>query len=350
MIGGVVMFAVLESGADRVILEGNGIGTSTQRQATMMIDLFTQTVRPAPELFYGRGDANDPRLGEVVASIESAYPQTECVILGCPQDEGVRRNRGRIGAAEAPAEIRRAFYRLTPFGIRAEILFDLGDTIIQPSLEETHDLHRSVVRQLLQDGKVVISLGGGNDVSYPDCAALADIFPDPLAFNIDAHFDVRADPERNSGTPYRQLLDEGLIAPEKFYELGYQPAVNSAIYFDDLKRRGVQIISLADLQAFGALNKVEEILAMENATAIFWGFDIDAVRASDAPGVSAPAPIGLTGDELCALAYLAGRTPATRIIEFSELNPRHDIDGRTSRLVALAIHSFLIGRNWRLNA
>lgn len=342
------MFAVLESGADRVILDGNGIGTRTQRQATMMIDLFTQTVRPAPELFHRRGDPNDPRLGEVIASSEAFYPRAECVILGCPQDEGVRRNRGRIGAAEAPAEIRRAFYRLTPFGIRPETLLDLGNTPIQPTLEETHDLHRAVVRQLLSDGKVVISLGGGNDVAYPDCAALADISPDPLTFNIDAHFDVRADPVRNSGTLYRQLLDEGMITPAKFYELGYQPAVNSAIYFDELGRRGVQTISLADLQAQGAVNKVAEILAVEKATAIFWGFDIDAVRASDAPGVSAPAPIGLTGEELCALATLAGQTPATRIIEFTEVNPRHDIDGRTSRLVALAIHSFLTGRNRRL--
>jgi formiminoglutamase len=344
------MFVVLVSCADRVILVGNGIGTRTQRQAMMMIDLFSKTVRPAPELFHRRGDAHDPRLGELVASSESAYPHTECVILGCPQDEGVRRNRGRIGAAEAPAEIRRAFYRLTPFGIRSEALFDLGDTIIQPTLEETHDLHRTVVRQLLQDGKVVISLGGGNDVSYPDCAALAEIFPDPLVFNIDAHFDFRADRERNSGTPYRQLLDEGLIGPANFYELGYQPAVNSAIYFDELERRGAQMISLADLQTYGTVNKVAEILAMVKPTAIFWGFDVDAVRASDAPGVSAPAPIGLTGDELCALAYLGGQTPATRIIEFTEVNPRHDIDGRTSRLVALAIHRFLTGRNWRLNA
>jgi formiminoglutamase len=344
------MFAVLESGADRVILDGNGIGTRTQRQATMMIDLFTQTVRPAPQLFHRRGDANDPRLGELVATSTSAYSHAECVILGCPQDEGVRRNRGRIGAAEAPAEIRRAFYRLTPFGIRSDTLFDLGDTTIQPSLEDTHDLHRAVVRRLLSDEKVVVSLGGGNDVAYPDCAALADIYPDPLAFNIDAHFDVRADPERNSGTPYRQLLDEGMLAPTKLYELGYQPAVNSAVYFDELERRGVRMISLAELQPGGPVNKVAEILAIEKAAAIFWGFDIDAVRASDAPGVSAPAPVGLTGEELCALAYLAGQTPATRIIEFTEVNPRHDIDGRTSRLVAMAIHSFLTGRNWRLNA
>jgi arginase family enzyme len=32
-----------------------------------------------------------------------------------------------------------------------------------------------------------------------------------LALNVDAHFDVRADSPRNSGTPYRQLLEEGKL-------------------------------------------------------------------------------------------------------------------------------------------
>src|SRR6516162_11827277 len=37
------------------------------------------------------------------------------VILGFPQDEGVRRNHGRPGAAQAPDEIRSRLYRLTPW-------------------------------------------------------------------------------------------------------------------------------------------------------------------------------------------------------------------------------------------
>jgi arginase family enzyme len=55
---------------------------------------------------------------------------SKIVIVGCPQDEGVRRNNGREGARMAPAAIRKEFYKLTPFGIRTKI-FDFGDTIIQ---------------------------------------------------------------------------------------------------------------------------------------------------------------------------------------------------------------------------
>ncbi len=304
-------------------------------------DLFTATTRPAAEFFADRQDVNDRRLGEFVSRQPAAYQSARTVMLGCPQDEGVRRNRGRVGAAEGPSEIRRSLYRLSPLDIDPTVLFDLGDTRIQKTLEETHELHFAIVRQLLDDGKRVIVLGGGNDLSYPDCAALAAACPELLVFNIDAHFDVRADVVRNSGTPYRQLLDEGLIAPGLFFEMGYQPAVNSPVYLEYLRQQGVGHHSLHELQATGVSSNFRRIVEENEHKAIFWGFDLDAVRAADAPGVSAPSPLGLTAEEFCDVARLAGSTSTTRIAEFTEVNPNLDRDHQTSRLTAFAIHHFL---------
>jgi len=79
----------------------------------------------------------------------------------------------------------------------------------------------------------------------------------------------------------------------------------------------------------------------DQARAVFWGFDLDVVNAAEAPGVSAPNPLGLSGAELCELAALAGAEPRTRIVEFSEMNPAFDLDGRTARLAAAAIWHYL---------
>src|SRR4051812_1234378 len=103
--------------------------------------LFETTTRPNADLFFKKQDANDPRLGETVLSTPDDYAAATVVILGCPQDEGVRRNGGRVGAAGAPDEIRRCFYKLTVNGLEQLKLFDLGNTIIKPTLEETHALH-----------------------------------------------------------------------------------------------------------------------------------------------------------------------------------------------------------------
>lgn len=307
----------------------------------MSADLFDLTHRPDSDLFYHRNDPNDRRLGDVVSADPAHYQGAEVVILGCPQDEGVRRNGGRVGAAQAPNAIRRCLYKLTINHIETLNIYDLGNMIIHDSLEATHDAHQQIVRQVIADGKTLIMLGGGNDVSYPDCAALAQVEANLLAFNVDAHYDVRADTPRNSGTPYRQLLDEGLISPANFYEIGSQPFANSPTYTRYLQDIGATVIALPDLRVRGISAAFGQILGQSSAKAIFWGLDMDVVRASDAPGVSAPNPTGLSGDELCQIAQIAGADRRSRILEISEVNPQYDIDQRTCRLAAVTIYHFL---------
>lgn len=307
----------------------------------MSTDIFTATMRPAPELFYRRGDTHDRRLGELALASPADYPSAQVVILGCPQDEGVRRNRGRPGAADAPSQIRAALYRMGVAGVEQIRLFDLGDTLIQPTLEATHDLQRRLVAQIIRDGKLLIALGGGNDLAYPDVAGLVGAAGRVLALNIDAHYDVRADLVRNSGTPYRQLLEEGHLAPERLVQIGSQPFANSPVYTRYLHERGVRVYPLSETRARGTA-LLEEILQTA-ADAVFWGVDMDVVRAADAPGVSAPNPLGMTAEEICQITALAGAHPRTRLIEITEVNPAFDIDQRTCRLAAAVIWHAIVG-------
>jgi len=293
-------------------------------------------------LYFTRNDTADPRLGDRVNRGAGMYDSAAVVILGSPQDEGVRRNGGRVGAAQAPTEIRRALYKMTVGGLGTLGVHDAGDVEPQATLEDTHAAQQAAVTQLLADGKRVVVLGGGNDISYPDCAALSKHAGDVLAFNVDAHFDVRPNAERNSGTPYRQLLEEGLLRPHRFFELGSQPFCNAQAHADYLKEKRVRVVPLAALRATGTARVVRRALReAEKAKAVFWGLDLDVVNAAEAPGVSAPNPLGLSGAELCELATLAGAEPRTRIVELSEVNPAFDVDGRTSRLAAAAIWHYL---------
>jgi len=304
--------------------------------------MFQSTLRPNPELLYRRDDVNDRRLGEIVQISPDTYTNAAIVLLGCPQDEGVKRNKGRVGADRAPDEIRRCLYRMAAPDEFAGKLFDLGNTVLGPTLEETHATQRELVRQVISDGKQLIVLGGGNDIAYPDCAGLALASKDLLAFNIDAHFDVRADLPYNSGTPYRQLLEEGLITPAAFYEMGNVPFGNSPVYRRYLQEKGAHIYDYAELQQAGVGDLFRTILHQATCSSIFWGFDLDVVRAADAPGVSAPNPVGLTGGELCEIAAIAGADARTRLVEFVEVNPLYDIDQRTCRLTAAAMYYFLL--------
>jgi formiminoglutamase len=232
-------------------------------------------------------------------------------------------------------------YRLVQLPQDGITLCDIGNTRIGDTLEATHDIHSHIVEQIIRDDKRLIVLGGGNDISYPDCAGLARAAGQVAAFNVDAHFDVRADTPPNSGTPYRQLLEERYIQAKDFYEIGANPFSNSSIYRKFLRDAGVCIVDLFALREQGILKFLHRVLAEYDSISIFWGLDMDVVNAADAPGVSAPNALGLTSFEFCQIAALAGQDKRTRLLEISEVNPAYDIDSRTSRLAAAAIWQYL---------
>src|SRR3954452_18537801 len=94
-------------------------------------------LEPAPEeVFFRRGDPEDPRLGDVVERWHGGEPRPrpcQPVLIGFPSDEGVRRNGGRPGAAAAPNAVRRQLYRLTSWDRLEEVnlvasgILDLGN-------------------------------------------------------------------------------------------------------------------------------------------------------------------------------------------------------------------------------
>ncbi len=315
-----------------------------------MTDVFQLSTRPRPELFFTRHDRNDPRLGEIVSYDPEQYGSADIIILGCPQDEGVRRNQGRVGAAEAPDRIREQFYKLTPFNIRKKI-FDVGNVVIGSTLEETHDTHSATIKQILLDGKRVIVLGGGNDISYPDGVAMAEVYGADwwIGVNIDAQLDVHVADERNSRTSYRQLLEGGHLLPKYFYEVAYQTHFASPVYYNYIRELGVNRISLELLRSHADVDtEIKEqirkrFIGHSSSLNTFFGFDMDAVRSADAPGTSSPSPLGIRAGEFIQLVKYAASLANTKIIEFTEVNPKFDQDDRTTKLVAIGMHRFCSG-------
>lgn len=307
------------------------------------LTLFDLTSRPDDLLIFKKKDPNDVRFGDIVQIESYAYRKANFVILGCPQDFGVMRSKEREGARQAPNEIRRAFYKLpVPETLSQGQLLDIGDTIVQGGLEQIHHRHSDIVEQILRDGKILIVLGGGGDIAYPDCKGLQKVFPNILVFNFDAQFDVRTDESLNSYTSYRRLLEEKIISPDNFFEVGSQPFSNAHFYQKYLNEKNVAVFPLESLRRYGIDKRLEEVIRHRIAPqAIFWGIDMNCVRASDAPGVSSPSPIGFASEEICQIASIAGKRNRTRVLEISEVNPMFDLDARTSKLAALMMAYFI---------
>jgi len=308
----------------------------------MAIDQIKEILNPVPEEVrtIRSHDPNDKLLSQCTGFEPGEYEDATHVLIGCPQDEGVARNHGRQGAKKAPGSIRKFLYKLQYNHRTANKLFDAGNVAAE-SLEESHLNLTRAASQFLKDGKKVISLGGGNDIAYADLKSLSTEFNSVCAINIDAHLDMRKSEIMTSGTPYRKAIEEKLLNPENFYEFGIRTESNSPLYLKEAEKMGVQILTLREILQNGVTVSFEKILAEIDNRPFFLGLDMDSIRCSDAPGVSAASPAGFSAREVLDLIHLSKKRENLKIFEITEVNPDFDIDNRTVKLAALFIYHSL---------
>lgn len=276
------------------------------------------------------------------------------VLIGFPQDEGVRRNGGRPGAGEAPAEIRRWLYRLTPWDaesgadLTAASPLDLGDLRVSDDLEASQTALGEVVAAVLQVGAVPIVLGGGHETAYGSYLGYVAANRPVGVVNVDAHLDVRplVDGKGHSGSPFRQMLEHPThpLPGGRYVCLGAQPHATARAHGQYARDRGCVVRWRRELTpSLGHALAAECNRLAAAGCGIHLSLDADAVRVSDVPGVSAPNAMGLPGDEVIAAARMAGRSPAVAGFDLVEINPRLDRDGQSARWGAVVVWNVLMG-------
>lgn len=310
----------------------------------------------APDsVFFSRNDETDPRMGDIVRRQKENFSSDIRIgIVGVPEDEGVKRNRGRVGAKEGPLEIRKALYKFTPYALSkqkqvADIpIFDFGNVKTGMTLEETHQRVQTVLETLIGNNILPIVLGGGHDSTYPAFIAFSKKAASAGAINIDTHLSFRkSDPHRNNGTAFRQILDlpHSPLAPMNFVDFGAQSFANAKEHYEELTDRGATVFTLSEVRK-ERIEKMLELayeIASSSTERVYVSFDLDAVQCGDAPGVSASYPTGLTAEEMLTAAHFAGLRHKVQSIDIVEVNPKYDLDGKTSKLAALVIMYFLAG-------
>jgi formiminoglutamase len=291
--------------------------------------------------------ADDPRLGELLGRKLTAQSPARIALVGFPTDEGVRRNRGRPGAAAAPAEIRRYFARLVPdaragqaFLDLIEATRDLGDVPLTGNLEQDQERLADTIAPALAADTFVIVLGGGHETAYGHFLGYVKAQRPISILNWDAHPDVRELKEGlgHSGSPFRQALLHPSGLCRGYRVAGLLPQSAAAAHLAFVEERGGRAVWGEDLSA-GAIGKLYD--QAEGPTLVT--FDIDAVDQAQAPGVSAPAVGGMTSDLWLSAAYRAGLCRQVTSCDLVELNPNYDRDGQTARLAALTIWQVIRG-------
>lgn len=283
-----------------------------------------------------------------------ATTQGGIALIGFAVDEGVQRNGGRPGAALGPKAIRGALANLPVLNEPA--ITDAGDVVcdkaeVRAEVEtETDDGLEAAQTRLAQRVAQVraqkafpVVLGGGHEVAWGTFQGLVQsglLTPGfkLLIVNLDAHFDLRVAARCNSGTPFRQM-QEWCVAnglPFNYRVLGISAFANTQALFDRAKAFGVRYWLDEDLQTEAGCQAAMAVLSgdLHGCDAVYLTVCLDVLPAAVAPGVSAPAllgvPLGFVERMVDQIA-LSGRLVAADI---AEMNPTMDRDGLTARVAA----------------
>lgn len=262
------------------------------------------------------------------------------VLLGFASDEGVRRNGGRPGAAQGPTALRGALANLPVLGEPA--LFDAGDVACEDGeLDGAQAALAARVAQALEQGNLPLVLGGGHEVAWGSFQGLLQARPDlqrVLVVNLDAHFDLREARQGNSGTPFLQI-QQGCAAqgrPFDYRVFGISRFANTQALFDRALALGVRHWLDEALQSHEGLRAAQAELARDLAAcdAVYLTLCLDVLPAPLAPGVSAPAPLGLPLAHVEALVEQVMASGRVALADIAELNPVLDRDGLTAKVAA----------------
>ncbi|MGW9413646.1 formimidoylglutamase [Arthrobacter cupressi] len=286
-----------------------------------------------------------PHLTAPAADGEPSSRTRPAVVVGFCSDEGVRRNKGRPGAAAAPAAIRGALGPLAYHLDRS--VFDAGDVVVEGSaLEDGQQRAGTAVSELLDAGNLTVVLGGGHETAFASYLGVAGSSAVASGkrlgvLNLDAHFDLRDAAVPSSGTPFLQMARaEAAAGRELHYAVvGISEANNTRTLFDTAHRLGVKYLLDEDCSAEAVERFVASFLA--DIDVLYLTIDLDVLPAATAPGVSAPAAYGVSLPVINAICRQVAASGKLLHLDVAELNPEFDVDSRTAKVAARLVNTLL---------
>ena len=140
------------------------------------------------------------------------------------------------------------------------------------------------------------------------------------------------------------MIDDsgGTLIPGGYLCIGMQPQANNAAAVAFMSEHGCSWIPIDDVCDKSIEDRIDALVEKCSKTDahLLLTVDLDGIRQSDAPGVSAPSPLGMSATDLMSwLRTVLGRGVAS--MDISECNPRFDRDDQTARLAALIAYQMI---------
>lgn len=265
----------------------------------------------------------------------STHPISQPIaVVGIAYDEG---SSFMKGPKLAPERIREA-YRGGSTNSYTELGVDLSerndwqyvpDLAVDAEIEKADTQIEAGVRDLLDKGNRVLSLGGDHSITYPIMRAVADHYQPLTLIQLDSHPDLwdNLDGNRLShACPFARIMEDGLV--DRLIQIGIRTLTQHQK--EQAERFGVEIIH-AKGWSLDLMPKVEGN--------VYLTLDLDVLDPAFAPGVSHHEPGGFSSRQLFDIIQaLPGNIISADIVE---LNPHRDLVDMTAMLAAKCMKEVL---------
>ncbi len=272
----------------------------------------------------------------------------DVAICGIPLDIGTS---WRSGTRFGPKQVRSESAMIRPYHMATGAapfdslqVADIGDLAINTfSLSDSLRIIAESYGDILKHDLMPLAIGGDHSITLPILRAVAAKHGPVALVHVDAHADVNDEMfgEREAhGTVFRRAYEEGLILPDKTYQVGLRGTGYGADDFREAAGWGFQQFPAQDLWHRSLSGLGAEIRRDIGDRPTYVTYDIDSLDPAYAPGTGTPEIGGLTTPQAMELIR-ALRGLNIVGADLVEVSPPYDTSGNTALTGANLLYEIL---------
>jgi arginase family enzyme len=279
----------------------------------------------------------DTQLGKHIAVYDQSFPDisdADMVLVGCGEMRGAGM---QYTNSTSPDAIRSEYYKLFHWHTEVKVA-DLGNVKCGASLLDSYAALRTVVSELIEQGKKVVIIGGSHDNTTAQYQAYGSLDRIIDAVGVDSRIDLDMDSVL-AADHFLVDMFTGMPNYLKHYtHIGFQSYFMHPHMLETINKLGF------DCYRVGKVKEGLEEMEPPIRNSDMFSFDIAAIQHAHAPA-NHITPNGFNGEEACTLMQYAGMSHHCSSIGIYGYIPELDSHNLTAKQISHMLWYVMDGIN-----